>query len=68
MLSYTSAKGESHKVNVSGKGIGERAESIFILAVTSIMGFPYYGVILIVVLASLTFIQRFIYIIKKLEK
>jgi archaetidylinositol phosphate synthase len=53
---------------VSGIGIGERAERIFILAVTSIMGFPYYGVILIVVLASLTFIQRFIYIIKKLEK
>jgi len=68
MVSYTRAKGESLNVNVSGIGIGERAERILILAVLSIMGFPYYGIILIVVFASLTFIQRFIYIIKKLEK
>jgi len=32
------------------------------------MGFPYYGVIIVIVIASLTFIQRFIYIFKKLEK
>ena len=68
MVSYTRSKGEYLNVNVSGIGIGERAERIFILAMASIIGFPYYGVILIVVFASLTFIQRFIYIFKKLGK
>ena len=68
MVSYVRAKGESLNVNVSGIGIGERAERIIILAISSILGFPYYGVILIVVLASLTFIQRFIYTIKKLDE
>lgn len=68
MVSYARAKGESLNVSVSGIGIGERAERIVILAVSSILGFPYYGVILILLLASLTYIQRFIYLIKKLEK
>ena len=68
MVSYARVKSESLNVNVSGIGIGERAERILILAVLSIMGFPYYGVIIVIAIASLTFIQRFIYTIKKLGK
>ena len=68
MVSYARAKGESLNVNVSGLGIGERAERIFILALSSIIGYPYYGIILILILASLTFFQRLIYIINKLGK
>ena len=68
MVSYARVKSESLNVNVSGIGIGERAERILILAVLSIMGFPYYGVIIVIAIASLTFIQRFIYIFKKLGK
>jgi len=67
MVSYTRTKGESLNVNVSGIGIGERAERIFILAILSIMGYPYYGVSIILILATLTFLQRLIFISKKLS-
>ncbi|MFC1754882.1 CDP-alcohol phosphatidyltransferase family protein [Thermoproteota archaeon] len=66
MVSYTRTKGESLNVKVSGIGIGERAERIFILAILSIIGYPYYGVTIILVLASFTFLQRLIFITKKL--
>jgi len=67
MVSYTRAKGESLNIKLSGVGIGERAERIFILAVASIIGYPYYGVILVFAVASLTYIHRFIYIARQLE-
>ena len=67
MVSYTRTKGESLNVKVSGIGIGERAERIFILAILSIIGYPYYGVNIVLVLASLTFVQRLIFITKKLK-
>ncbi len=67
MVSYTRAKGESLNIKLSGVGIGERAERIFILAITSIIGYPYYGVMLVFAVASLTYIHRFIYIFRQLE-
>lgn len=67
MVSYIRTKGESLNVNVSGIGIGERAERIFILSILSIMGYPYYGVSIILILATLTFFQRMIFISKKLN-
>lgn len=67
MVSYTRTKGESLNVNVSGIGIGERAERIFILAILSIIGYPYYGISIILILATLTFLQRLIFISNKLN-
>ncbi len=66
LVSYARAKGESLNVKLSGVGIGERAERIFVLALASIIGYPYYGVILVLALASVTFVHRLIYTAKEL--
>jgi archaetidylinositol phosphate synthase len=66
LVSYSRARGESLNVKLSGIGIGERAERIFILALTSITGYPYYGVILVLAVAAITFLHRLIYTIKAL--
>ena len=68
LVSYARAKGESLNVKLSGVGIGERAERIFILAIASIIGYPYYGVILILVVSTITFLHRFAYTVRELGK
>lgn len=68
LVSYTRARGESLKVRVAGIGIGERAERILVLAVFSIGGYTYYGVIVVLILALITFIQRMVFITKRLLK
>jgi archaetidylinositol phosphate synthase len=66
LVSYTRARGESLNVKLSGIGIGERAERIFILALSSIAGYPYYGVVLVFAVASITFLHRLIYTVRVL--
>jgi len=57
-LSYTRARGESLGIKLSGVGIGERSERLLILAVLSLVGLASYGVLLVAVVAILTFLQR----------
>lgn len=68
LVSYSRARGETLNVELSGVGVGERAERIFILAVASIIGYPYYGVMLVLAVASITFIQRLIYTFRELGR
>ncbi|MFQ6135254.1 MAG: CDP-alcohol phosphatidyltransferase family protein [Nitrososphaerales archaeon] len=68
LVSYARARGESLNVKLSGVGVGERAERIFILALASIVGYPYYGVILVLAVASITFIHRLIYTTRELGR
>ena len=58
LVSYTRAKGDALGVNLAGKGIGERSERLLVLIVSSILGIVGLGVILVAVLALVTFVQR----------
>jgi archaetidylinositol phosphate synthase len=67
MVSYARAKGESLGINLSGTGIGERAERILVLSIASIVGFVNYGVMIVLVLALITFIHRSVIITRSLK-
>jgi archaetidylinositol phosphate synthase len=66
LVSYARARGESLGINLSGTGIGERAERILVLSIASILGYVNYGVIIVLILAFITFLQRVILIVRKL--
>ncbi len=58
LVSYARAKGDALGISLSGVGIGERSERLLILAVLSIIGLTWWGVVLVAVLASYTFVER----------
>jgi archaetidylinositol phosphate synthase len=58
LVSYTRAKGDALGVNLAGIGVGERSERFVVLIVTSILGVVALGVLIVVVLALLTFVER----------
>ncbi len=58
LVSYTRAKGDALGIALSGVGIGERSERLIIIAVSSIIGFLGWGVILVLVVAAFTFLER----------
>jgi len=67
LVSYTRAKGDALSVTLSGIGIGERAERLIVLVVFSLLGFVAYGVYIVLVLAVVTFVQRYVFILRKLR-
>jgi len=67
LVSYTRARAESVGKSLRGVGIGERAERILVIAIggiiAGIVGLPEimeYAVIIVVIIAAITFIQRII--------
>ena len=58
LVSYTRAKGDALGVNLAGIGVGERSERLVVLIVTSLLGIVGLGVLIIVLLALITFVQR----------
>jgi archaetidylinositol phosphate synthase len=58
LVSYTRAKADSLGVGLAGVGVGERSERILVLAVTSLLGLLYYGLIIVFLLAVITFVER----------
>ena len=58
LVSYTRAKGDALGVALSGVGIGERSERLLILAILSIAGEAYWGVLLVLIVALYTFLER----------
>jgi archaetidylinositol phosphate synthase len=58
LVSYTRAKADALGVALAGIGIGERSERLLSLAVLSVVGFAGWGVIVVLVLALYTFIER----------
>ena len=58
LVSYTRAKGDALGVALSGVGIGERSERLLILAILSIVGLTYWGVLLVLIVALYTFLER----------
>ena len=58
LVSYTRAKGDALGVALSGVGIGERSERLLIIAVASILGVAEWGVLLVILAATYTFLER----------
>jgi len=67
LVSYIRAKAELFSIKLSGVGVGERAERLFLLAFLSILGYPLIGVIIVFIISLFTIIQRFLHVIKELE-
>ncbi|NWG08802.1 MAG: CDP-alcohol phosphatidyltransferase family protein [Nitrososphaerales archaeon] len=67
LVSYARARGESLGISLSGEGVGERAERILALAIASILGYTNYGVMIVLALALITFLQRVVLVIKALR-
>ncbi|MDG6997049.1 MAG: CDP-alcohol phosphatidyltransferase family protein [Nitrososphaerota archaeon] len=67
LVSYARAKGDSLGIALSGVGIGERAERLLALVVLSLLRFVWLGVLVVLVLAAFTFLQRYVAILQKLK-
>ena len=67
LVSYTRAKGDSLGISLSGIGIGERAERLIVLIVFSLVGFVWIGIVIVLVIAFITFVQRYLAILRKLK-
>ena len=58
LVSYSRSRAESLGVKLQGIGIGERAERLLVIAIIGMIGFMPYAIILVIVIATITFIQR----------
>jgi archaetidylinositol phosphate synthase len=58
LVSYTRARGDALGVNLAGVGIGERSERLVVLIAASLLGIVGVGVLLVLLLALITFVQR----------
>ena len=69
LVSYHRARAESLGMELKGIGIGERAERLLILAIFGfipISGSIQWGVLIIILISAFSFIQRFIYVLKRI--
>ena len=60
LVSYTRSRAESLGVKLQGIGIGERAERLLVIAIIGILAFMEYAVIIVIIIAGITFIQRIV--------
>ena len=60
LVSYARAKSDAINVKLQGVGIGERAERLLVIALIGMIGFMEPAVIIVIVIASVTLIQRMI--------
>ena len=67
LVSYTRARAESLGVKLQGVGIGERAERLLVIAIVGIAGFMDYAILIVIVIASITLIQRIIAATQKMK-
>lgn len=69
LVSYLRARAESLGIELKGIGVGERAERILILAICGLIpisGSIQWGVIIIILISAFSFIQRFMYVLKRI--
>ena len=69
LVSYLRARAESLGIELKGVGIGERAERLLILSICGfipISGSIQWGIIIIIILSSFSFIQRFWFVLKRI--
>lgn len=68
LVSYSRARAESLGIELKGVGIGERAERLIVIAAFSITGFTYYGIVIVAIIAGITFIQRVVSVVSHLNR
>jgi len=68
LVSYARAKSDALNVKLQGVGIGERAERLLVIAIIGIIGFMDYAVIIVVIIAGITLIQRMIVTAKNIKE
>ena len=67
LVSYARARAESLGITLQGIGIGERAERLLVIAIIGMIGFMDYAVMIVIIIAGITLIQRIIVTSKKLS-
>lgn len=67
LVSYTRARAESLGVQLQGIGIGERAERLLVIAIIGMAGFLNYAVVIVAIIAGITFIQRIVATARKIN-
>ena len=68
LVSYARAKSDIINIKLQGIGIGERAERLLVIAIIGMIGFMDYAVIIVVIIAGITLIQRMIFTSKNIEE
>ncbi|MFB5597793.1 MAG: archaetidylinositol phosphate synthase [Nitrosopumilaceae archaeon] len=69
LVSYTRSRAESLGIRLQGIGIGERAERLLVIAIIGMIpGLMQYAVIIVIIIAGITFIQRIIVTAKNLHE
>ena len=69
LVSYLRARAESLGIELKGIGVGERAERLLIFAICGLIPIPgsiQWGVIIIILISAFSFIQRFMYVLKRI--
>ncbi len=68
LVSYARAKSDALNINLQGIGIGERAERLLVIAIIGIIGYIEPAVMIVVVIAGITLIQRMITTTKNIKE
>ena len=68
LVSYARAKSDLINIKLQGIGIGERAERLLVIAVIGIIGFMDYAVLIVVIIAGVTLVQRMIFTTKNIKE
>lgn len=68
LVSYARAKSDAINVKLQGVGIGERAERLLVIAIIGIIGYMEPAVLIVVVIAGITLIQRMIVTAKNIKE
>jgi len=68
LVSYSRARAESLGIKLQGIGIGERAERLLVIAIIGMIGFMEWAVVIVIIIAAVTFIQRIIVTSKSIEE
>jgi len=68
LVSYARARAESFGIKLQGIGIGERAERLLVIAIIGMIGFMEYAMMIVIIIAGITLIQRIVVTSKQLRK
>ncbi|MBS3926545.1 MAG: CDP-alcohol phosphatidyltransferase family protein [Nitrosarchaeum sp.] len=68
LVSYARAKSDALNINMQGIGIGERAERLLVIAIIGIIGYMEPAVMIVVVIAGITLVQRMITTAKNIKE
>ena len=69
LVSYARSRAESLGVKLQGIGIGERAERLLVIAIIGMVaGLMQYAVVVVIIIATITFIQRIIVTAKNIQE